>query len=51
MLGRCDNCGSNVDTIPIVYIPMNEDNQVCPPCAKAMIKAMPTIWCRKPKGL
>lgn len=47
---RCSNCGSNGPTVEIVYVvtPREANENVCEPCAHALIMSMPNIWCRKP---
>jgi hypothetical protein len=54
MTCRCDNCGSNI--LPervetIVHIPTRETAEACYPCARAMVRAMPTAWTFLPRSI
>jgi protein-arginine kinase activator protein McsA len=43
---RCSNCGTNGTTVALAYLIVSResDENVCQPCADALIKAYPTVW-------
>jgi protein-arginine kinase activator protein McsA len=46
---RCSNCGTNGPTVALAYLIVSReaDENVCEPCADALILAYPTVWARR----
>lgn len=49
----CDNCGTregqhSIKFVKVAHLPtyatLRETNDACTPCARAMVRAMPSVW-------
>ena len=54
----CDNCGTpeghqGIKMVKVAHLPtynvLRETNDACAPCARAMVRSMPTVWAIVPE--